>query len=115
MRAERRPVALVAWAVYFLRLGTLGFGGPIALTAAMQRDLVEARGWFTSAEYLEGLALAQLAFYLGWVRWRVLGATVTALAFVGRHSSWCWSVPGSTRATAGSPGCSRPFMASAPR
>jgi chromate transporter len=92
MRAERRPVPLVAWAGYFLRLGTLGFGGPIALTAAMQRDLVEARGWITSAEYREGLALAQLtpgplaaqlAFYLGWVRWRVLGATVTALAFVG--------------------------------
>jgi chromate transporter len=92
MRAERRPVPLVAWAVYFLRLGTLGFGGPIALTAAMQRDLVESRGWVTSAEYREGLALAQLApgplaaqlaFYLGWVRWRVLGATVTALAFVG--------------------------------
>jgi chromate transporter len=92
MPAERRPVPLTAWAVYFLRLGTLGFGGPIALTAAMQRDLIESRGWVTSAEYREGLALAQLApgplaaqlaFYLGWVRWRVLGATVTALAFVG--------------------------------
>jgi chromate transporter len=82
---------MASWAGYFLRLGTVGFGGPIALTAAMQRDLVEARGWITPAEYMEGLALAQLApgplaaqlaIYLGWIRWRVRGATVTAAAFV---------------------------------
>jgi hypothetical protein len=33
------------FALYFLRLGTLGFGGPIALAGYMQRDLVEERGW----------------------------------------------------------------------
>jgi chromate transporter len=96
MRAEaptvgRPTVPLAAWTGYFLRLGTIGFGGPIALTAAMQRDLVELRGWITPAEYMEGLALAQLApgplaaqlaIYLGWVRLRVLGATLTGLAFV---------------------------------
>src|SRR5882724_9916426 len=91
-RVERPAVSLAAWTGYFLRLGTIGFGGPIALTAAMQRDLVELRGWITPAEYMEGLALAQLApgplaaqlaIYLGWVRRRVLGATVTGLAFVG--------------------------------
>ena len=77
---------------YFLRLGTFGFGGPIALTAAMQRDLVVGRRWVTVEEYKEGLALAQLApgplaaqlaIYLGWARWRLLGATVVGLAFVG--------------------------------
>jgi chromate transporter len=91
MARAQPAVPLGAWAVYFVRLGTLGFGGPIALTAAMQRDLVEARGWVTPEEYKEGLALAQLApgplaaqlaIYLGWVRRRVLGATVTGLAFV---------------------------------
>lgn len=93
MTETRSPAAipLTAWAAYFLRLGTFGFGGPIALTVAMQRDLVDRRGWVTQAEYLEGLALAQLApgplaaqlaIYLGWVRRRVLGATVTAVAFV---------------------------------
>ena len=46
---------------YFLWLGAAGFGGPIALVGAMQRDLVEARGWFTREEFREGLALAQLA------------------------------------------------------
>jgi chromate transporter len=76
---------------YFLRLGAIGFGGPIALSARMQRDLVDARGWFTRAQYLEGLALAQLApgplaaqlaIYLGWLRAGVLGATLVGFAFV---------------------------------
>jgi chromate transporter len=86
-----RP-SLPELARYFLRLGTIGFGGPIALTVAMQRDLVQNRRWVTPAEYKEGLALAQLApgplaaqlaIYLGWVRAGVLGATVAALAFIG--------------------------------
>src|SRR5947209_20391724 len=46
--------------LYFLRLGCSGFGGPIALVGYMQRDLVEARGWFTEEEYRQGLALAQM-------------------------------------------------------
>src|SRR6185436_3992697 len=78
--------------LYFLRLGTLGFGGPIALAGYMQRDLVEERRWLSKEDYIEGLALAQLApgplaaqlaIYLGWIRAGVLGATLVGLAFVG--------------------------------
>src|ERR671920_205446 len=85
------PCRLSDLVVYFLRLGTFGFGGPIALTGYMQRDLVEERGWVTKQDYLEGLALAQLApgplaaqlaIYLGWVRFGVLGATFVAIAFL---------------------------------
>ncbi|MEO8396507.1 MAG: chromate transporter, partial [Chloroflexota bacterium] len=43
---------------YFLRLGTIGFGGPVALVGYMHRDLVEQRQWITEADYKEGLALA---------------------------------------------------------
>ena len=77
--------------LYFLRLGFTGFGGPIALAGAMQKDLVEDRGWITREEYLRGLALAQLApgplaaqlaIYLGWVRGGGTGATLVGLAFV---------------------------------
>src|SRR4029450_4138174 len=46
---------------YFLRLGAFGFGGPIALAGYMQRDLVERRKWISKQDYVEGLALAQLA------------------------------------------------------
>jgi chromate transporter len=45
---------------YFLRLGTFGFGGPIALAGYMQRDLVEERRWISKQDYVEGLAFAQL-------------------------------------------------------
>jgi chromate transporter len=78
--------------LYFLRLGTFGFGGPIALAGYMQRDLVEDRRWVSKQDYLEGLALsqlspgplaAQLAMYLGWVRGGIAGATAVAVAFVG--------------------------------
>jgi chromate transporter len=76
---------------YFLYLGTFGFGGPIALAGYMQRDLVEKRGWITKKDYIDGLALAQLApgplaaqlaIYLGWVKGRVLGASAVAAAFI---------------------------------
>ena len=76
---------------YFLRLGTLGFGGPIALAGHMQKDLVEERHWFSTEDYLEGLAFsqlspgplaAQLAMYLGWLRGGSLGATVVGIAFI---------------------------------
>jgi len=76
---------------YFLKLGTLGFGGPVALIGYMHRDLVEERGWISEDEYREGLALAQLApgplaaqlgIYLGYIHYGVWGATLTGLAFV---------------------------------
>jgi chromate transporter len=82
---------LKEFVLYFLRLGTFGFGGPIALTGYMQRDLVERRGWVSERDYREGLTLAQLApgplaaqlaIYLGWSRAGVWGATLVGLAFV---------------------------------
>jgi len=91
MTAAAHRASLADFARYFLRLGTLGFGGPIALAGYMQRDLVEDKGWVDKQDYLEGLALAQLApgplaaqlaIYLGWVRARVWGATVVAAAFI---------------------------------
>jgi chromate transporter len=77
--------------LYFLRLGTLGFGGPIALAGYMQRDLVEGRRWVSKQDYLEGLAFsqlspgplaAQLAMYLGWLRAGAFGATLVGIAFI---------------------------------
>jgi chromate transporter len=76
---------------YMLRLGTLGFGGPVALAGYMHRDLVDERNWISDADYKEGLALAQLmpgplaaqlAMYLGYVHYRIVGATLVGVAFV---------------------------------
>jgi chromate transporter len=91
MNQTPSPAPLRDFLLYFLRLGTLGFGGPIALAGAMERDLVTEKQWISRQDYLEGLALAQLApgplaaqlaMYLGWVRARVLGATLVGFAFV---------------------------------
>jgi chromate transporter len=85
------PVPLTQFTGYFLWLGTVGFGGPIALAGRMQQDLVDGRGWISREDYLEGLALAQLApgplaaqlaMYLGYVRAGILGATLVSAAFV---------------------------------
>src|SRR5258706_2833760 len=74
-----------------LYLGTFGFGGPIALVGYMHRDLVEQRKWISETDYKEGLALsqlmpgplaAQLAIYLGYVHYRISGATLVGTAFV---------------------------------
>jgi chromate transporter len=88
---EPSPCTLRGLVWYFLGLGTTGFGGPIALVGAMQRDLVELRQWFDAGEYREGLALAQLApgplaaqlaMYLGWARAGARGAALVGVAFV---------------------------------
>src|SRR6478672_9597647 len=77
--------------LYMLRLGAIGFGGPVALVGYMHRDLVEERKWIAEEDYREGLALAQLmpgplaaqlAIYLGYVHYRIVGATVAGVAFV---------------------------------
>jgi len=75
---------------YFLRLGAVGFGGPVALANYMRRDFVETRGWLTTEEYENGLALAaacpgplayQLAVYCGYIRFGVVGGLAVAVAF----------------------------------
>ncbi|MBD0367663.1 MAG: chromate transporter [Flavisolibacter sp.] len=77
--------------LYFLKLGYAGFGGPVALVGYMHRDLVEERKWISEEEYRDGLALAQLApgplaaqlgIYLGYVHYRILGATLCGVAFI---------------------------------
>lgn len=54
-----KPVGLWELVLYFFRLGSSGFGGPIALAGYMQRDLIP-RGWITEEEYLQGLAFSQM-------------------------------------------------------
>jgi chromate transporter len=89
--ATAEPPGLGAFVRYFLRLGTLGFGGPIAVVGYMQRDLVEARGWISKKDFLDGVALgqtmpgplaAQVAMWAGYLTAGAAGAASTALAFI---------------------------------
>lgn len=77
--------------IYFLKLGTWGFGGPVALVGYMHRDLVDDKKWISEDDYKEGLALSQLApgplaaqlsIYIGYVHYQLIGATLAGLAFV---------------------------------
>ena len=88
-----QPPSYSLWELvrYMLALGTWGFGGPVALVGYMYRDLVEKRRWISESDYKEGMALAQLmpgplaaqlAIYLGYVHYRVRGATLVGMAFV---------------------------------
>lgn len=88
--ATLKPVGLWELVAYFLRLGSFGFGGPIALAGYMQRDLV-ARCWITEDEYREGLAFsqmmpgplaAQLAMWIGFIRHGVVGASLVGIVFI---------------------------------
>lgn len=94
-------VSFWRFAFYFLRLGATGYGGPIALAGAMQRELVEERGWISRKDYLDGLALAQLApgplaaqlaMYLGYVRGGTWGATAVAVAFILPSFLMVWAI-----------------------
>jgi chromate transporter len=91
-KVEVQPEASLAkFALYFLKLGFIGFGGPIALVGYMQKDLVDERKWISQEDYLQGLAFsqlapgplaAQLAMYLGFVRAGFIGATIVGAAFI---------------------------------
>jgi chromate transporter len=91
LKHEAAPYSLRSLVLYFLKLGAVGFGGPVALVGYMHRDLVEKRKWITEDDYREGLALSQLApgplaaqlgIYIGFVHYRLPGATLAGLAFV---------------------------------
>ena len=90
-KTAKTKYSLTNLSLYFLKLGTIGFGGPPALVSYMYRDLVEKKKWISESDYKEGLALAQLApgplaaqlaIYIGYVDYKILGATIVGVAFV---------------------------------
>ncbi len=89
--SQATPYSLRGLVLYFLKLGTIGFGGPVPLAGYMERDLVEGKGWVTKDEFLRGLAFSkmapgpfatQLALYIGYIRSGVLGTTLVAISFI---------------------------------
>jgi chromate transporter len=87
--ATARPVPeLVA---YFLRLGLLGFGGPVALVGQMERELVTARAWLTKEQMREAIAVCQsmpgplaiqVGVYISYLRGGFWGAWAGGWAFI---------------------------------
>src|SRR5690242_13310255 len=86
----RSREGLLPLTAYFLKLGTVGFGGPVALVGYMHRDLVGRRRSITEETYRLALALAQMmpgplaaqcAIALAYFEHGLLGATLVGLAF----------------------------------
>src|SRR5438067_4236082 len=76
---------------YFLRLGFLGFGGPVALVGQMERELVDDRNWLTKEQMREAIAICQslpgplaiqVGVYIAWLRCGFWGAWAGGWAFI---------------------------------
>src|SRR6266581_507347 len=88
-RPQRVPIRqLVA---YYLRLGALGFGGPVALCGQMERELVQERQWLTKDEMREGIAVCQslpgplaiqVGIFISYIRGGFWGAWAGGWAFI---------------------------------
>ncbi|MHC2465881.1 chromate efflux transporter [Bradyrhizobium embrapense] len=87
------PGRLAELARYFLRLGFLGFGGPVALVGQMERELVDGKKWLTKAEMKEAIAICQslpgplaiqVGIYVSWLRGGFWGTWV---------GGWCFILP----------------------
>ena len=76
---------------YFLRLGLLGFGGPVALVGQMERELVTERGWLTAEQMREAIAVCQslpgplaiqVGIFISYLRAGARGAWAGGWAFI---------------------------------
>lgn len=89
---DTKPIySLWQMGLYALKLGAIGFGGPVALVGYMHNDLVEERKWISEAQYSEGMTVAQVApgplaaqmgIYLGYVHYGISGASLVGIMFV---------------------------------
>ncbi len=77
--------------LYYLRLGALGFGGPVALVGQMEKELVQERKWVTKEEMREGIAICQsmpgplaiqVGIYISYLRGGFWGAWAGGWAFI---------------------------------
>jgi chromate transporter len=77
--------------LYYLRLGTLGFGGPVALCGQMERELVQERRWLTKDEMREAIAVCQslpgplaiqVGIFISYIRGGFWGAWAGGWAFI---------------------------------
>jgi len=87
--ARRRPIREIT--AYFLSLGTLGFGGPVALCGLMEKELVTEKGWVTKEEIRDAIAVSrslpgplaiQVGIFIAYLRGGFWGAWAGGWAFI---------------------------------
>jgi chromate transporter len=86
---QRRPIGEIVR--YFLRLGTIGFGGPVALVGQMEKELVGDKGWLTKEEMRDAIAVSQslpgplaiqVGIFIAYMRGGFWGAWAGGWAFI---------------------------------
>jgi len=86
-----RRVPIRDLVMYYLRLGAIGFGGPVALVGQMEKELVQERGWLTKDEFREGVAVCQslpgplaiqVGIFISYIRGGFWGAWAGGWAFI---------------------------------
>jgi chromate transporter len=86
---QRRPIREIV--LYFLRLGTIGFGGPVALVGQMEKELVGEKGWLTKEEMRDAIAVSQalpgplaiqVGIFIAYMRGGFWGAWAGGWAFI---------------------------------
>jgi chromate transporter len=91
--ATAQPQRRSIWEIvrYFLRLGTLGFGGPVALCGLMEKELVVEKGWLTKGEMRDAIAVSQslpgplaiqVGIFIAYLRGGFWGAWAGGWAFI---------------------------------
>src|SRR6266852_838684 len=93
--AQRVPIRELVR--YYLRLGLLGFGGPVALVGQMEREVVADRGWLTKEQMREAIAICQslpgplaiqVGIYVAYLRCGFWGAWAGGWAFISLYRKW---------------------------
>ncbi len=90
-RETAHRVPLRDLVIYYLRLGAIGFGGPVALVGQMEKELVGERRWLTREEFREGVAVCQslpgplaiqVGIFISYIRGGFWGAWAGGWAFI---------------------------------
>ena len=89
MRPGLREIALL-----FLKLGTIGFGGPAAHIALMEAEVVRRRRWLSHEEFLDlvgatnlipGPNSTEMAIHVGYRKGGLAGLIVAGVCFIFRQ------------------------------
>ena len=87
---DSAPTTLLSFALLFLRLGAIGFGGGMAVVALLEAELIQRRRLMDPEEFLHGMALGQIlgpfavntSFFVGYRRFGLVGGLACAGAFL---------------------------------
>jgi chromate transporter len=88
--SDSERISLLRLLAAFLKIGSIGFGGGMAVIALMEREFVQKRRLLTGEEFLHGVGLGQIlgsfavnaAFFVGYRLFGLAGGILSVSAFL---------------------------------